>query len=107
MNQEVSDLFADLGATRVDVDLLTQDFYFGGPGDLIEGLTVTPFGERYVGVPDDIAGKSNGSMAVYDFGPLPGNTEELGIMLITNSDRGSGKRGGAVQESEAMLFMAK
>jgi len=98
---------ADLGATRVNAALLTQDFYFGGPGDLIEGLTVTPFGERYVAVPDDIAGKSGGSMAVYDFGQLPGNSEELGIMLITNSDRGSGNRGGAVQESEAMLFMAK
>jgi minor extracellular serine protease Vpr len=98
---------ADLGATPVDVTLVTQDFYFGGPGDLIAGLTVTPFGERYVAVPDDIAGKSGGSMAVYDFGALEGNTEELGIMLITNSDRGSGNRGGAVQENEAMLFMAK
>jgi minor extracellular serine protease Vpr len=98
---------ADLGTTPVDVTLVTQDFYFGGPGDLIAGLTVTPFGERYVAVPDDIAGKSGGSMAVYDFGALEGNTEELGIMLITNSDRGSGNRGGAVQENEAMLFMAK
>jgi hypothetical protein len=98
---------ADLGATPVNVTLVTQDFYFGGPGDLITGLTVTPYGERYLAVPDDIAGKSGGSMTVYDFGQLPGNTEELGIMLITDSDRGSGNRGGAVQESEAMLFMAK
>ena len=58
-------------------------------------------------VPDDYPGNSNGSMEVYDFGALEGNTEELGIMLITNSDRGSGNRGGAVQQSEAMLFMAK
>ena len=98
---------ADLGTTPVNVTLVTQDFYFGGPGDLITGLTVTPFGERYVGVPDDIAGKSGGSMTVYDFGQLPGNTEELGIMLITDSDRGAGNRGGAVQDGEAMLFMAR
>ena len=31
---------ADLLATNVDMDVIAQDFYFGGPGDLVEGLTV-------------------------------------------------------------------
>ena len=46
-------------------------------------------------------------MTVYDFGLFPGNTPELGVMLVTNGDRGSGHRGGATQETEALLFMAQ
>ena len=97
---------ADLLATNVNVDVLAQDFYFGGPGDLIEGLTVTPLGERFYGVPSDVAGKSNDSagLAVYDFGLFPGNSPELGLMLITNGDRGTGNRGGATKDTEALLF---
>jgi len=45
-------------------------------------------------------------MAVYDFGPLPGNSPELGVMLVTNGDRGAGARGGATQHTEAILFHA-
>jgi hypothetical protein len=46
-------------------------------------------------------------MTVLDFGPWPGNSPELGIMMITNGDRGTGARGGATQATEAMLFMKK
>lgn len=35
-----------------------------------------------------------------------GNIPELGLMLITNGDCGSGNRGGATQETEALLFFA-
>ena len=38
---------ADLLSTQVNMNVFAQDFYFGGPGDLIEGLTVTPLGERF------------------------------------------------------------
>ena len=55
---------------------------------------------------DDIAGKSEGTMTVIDYGPFPGNTQELGMMLLTNGDRGTGARGGATQDTEAILFMA-
>ena len=37
------------------------------------------------------------TMTVIDFGPFPGNTPELGVMLVTNGDRGAGARGGATQ----------
>ena len=99
---------ADLLTTQVDVDVVAQDFYFGGPGDSVTDLTVTPLGERFYGVPTDVAGNSNSpaAMAVYDFGSFPGNTEELGLMLFTNGDRGAGNRGGATQETEALLFLA-
>lgn len=97
----------DMLATNVDVDVVTQDFYFGGPGDLVEDLTITPLGERYFGIPADVAGKSTGTMTVVDFGAFPGNTDELGVLLVTNGDRGAGARGGATLATEAMLFMAK
>jgi len=98
---------ADFLTTQVDMDVVAQDFYFGGPGDEVTGLTITPLGERYFGVPEDLPGKTNGSMQVIDFGPLPGNSEELGLMLFTNGDRGGGNRGGATQGSEALLILAK
>jgi hypothetical protein len=96
----------DMLATNVDMDVVAQDFYYGGPGDLVGGLTVTPLGERYFAVPNDLPGITYdpAGLAVYDFGQFPGNSPELGLMLITNGDRGSGNRGGATEDSEALLF---
>jgi subtilisin family serine protease len=95
----------DMLATSVDMEVVAEDFYYGGPGDLVDGLTVTPLGEQYVGIPSgDIPGKSVGSMTVTDYGPFPGNTPELGVLLITNGDRGAGARGGATQDTEARLL---
>jgi len=98
----------DMLATSVDMEVFSQDFYFGGPGSLIEGLTVTPLGEQFFGVPSDVPGNTDdpAGLAVYDFGSFPGNTPEQGLMLITNGDRGSGARGGATQDTEALLFRA-
>jgi minor extracellular serine protease Vpr len=98
----------DLLATNVDMDVFAQDFYFGGPGDLVEGLTVTPLGERFYGVPNDVAGntRDGNGLSVYDFGAFPGNSPELGLMLITNGDRGAVSRGGATKDTEALLFLA-
>jgi subtilisin family serine protease len=97
----------DMLTTNVDMDVVAQDFYYGGLGDLVEGLTVTPLGERFYGVPSDVPGKTGdpAGLAVYDFGLFPGNSPELGLMLITNGDRGAGARGGATQATEALLFM--
>jgi len=97
----------DMLTTNVDMDVVAQDFYYGGLGDLVEGLTVTPLGERFYGVPSDVPGKTGdpAGLAVYDFGLFPGNSPELGLMLFTNGDRGTGARGGATQATEALLFM--
>lgn len=99
---------ANLLATNVNMDVVAQDFYYGGPGDEVTGLTVTPLGERFYGVPNDVAGNTYDAagLSVYDFGAFPGNTPELGLMLVANGDRGAGNRGGATQDSEALLFMA-
>ena len=98
----------DMLSTNVDMWVYAQDWYYGGPGDLIEGLTVTPLGEQYYAVPTDVPGNTYdpAGLAVFDFGPFPGNSPELGVMLVTNGDRGTGARGGATQASEALLFMA-
>ncbi len=97
----------DLLATNVNMRVVTQDWYYGGPGDEVTGLTVTPLGEQYFGNPNDVPGNTYDSagLAVYDFGLFPGNSAELGLMLVTNGDRGPGARGGATQDSEALLFM--
>ena len=97
---------ANLLATQVNMAVLAQDFYFGGPSDLVEGLTVTPLGERFYGEPVDVAGNTNNAagLSVYDFGAFPGNSPELGLMLITNGDRSTGNRGGATEKTEALLF---
>ena len=96
----------DMLATNVDMDVVAQDFYYGGPGDVIEGLTVTPLGEQFLGLANDVPGNASDSagLQVFDFGPFPGNSPELGILLFTNGDRGAGARGGATQETEALLF---
>jgi len=100
---------ANLLVTKVDMAVVAQDFYYGGPGSRIEGITVTPLGERFYGVPSDVAGNSYDptGLAVYDFPASPGNSPEQGLMLITNGDRGSGNRGGATQDTEALLFRTK
>jgi hypothetical protein len=98
----------DLLATQVNMDVVAQDFYYDGPGDLVEGLTVTPLGERFYGEANDVPGNSYdpAGLAVYDFGEFPGNSPELGLLLFSNGDRGAGNRGGATQGSEALLFLA-
>jgi hypothetical protein len=100
---------ADILTTHVDMDVVAQDWYYGGPGDLVEGLTVTPLGEQHYGVPADVLGNTYDpiGLAVYDYGSWPGNTPELGLMLVTNGDRGSGARGGATQDTEALLFTVR
>jgi minor extracellular serine protease Vpr len=99
---------ANMLTTQVNIDVIAQDFYFGGPGDIVTGLTVTPLGERFYGIPNDMPGKTANSsgLSVYDFGPFPGNSPELGLLLFTNGDRGAGNRGGATQSTEALLFFA-
>ncbi len=98
----------DLLTTQVNMAVVAQDFYYGGPGDIVTGLTVTPLGERFFGAPSDVAGNSSNpaGLEVYDFGAFPGNSPERGLMLITNGDRGAGNRGGATQPTEALLFLS-
>lgn len=90
----------------VGISVYADDFYFGGPGDAIEGLTIVPFGERYFAAPDaDLPGGATGNVSVYDFGQIPGTTPELGVMIQTDGDRctSAGNCGGATRATEALL----
>ena len=55
------------------MDVIAQDFYFGGPGDTVEDLAVTPLGEQYYGVPSDVPGQTYdpAGLEVYDCGRGP------------------------------------
>ncbi len=55
----------------------------------------------------DIAGGDSGTLNVFDFGTFPGNTEELGVLLFTNGDRGAGNRGGSTEDTEALYFLTE
>ena len=96
----------DLLATQVDGRVTTQDFYFGGPLDTSDVFTLTPLGEQYLGSANDIPGNTTdpAGLAVFDFGPLPGNSQELGLLLYANGDRGPGARGGATDASDATVL---
>jgi subtilisin family serine protease len=96
---------ADILTTTVDAKAYAFDIYFGGPGDETDPFTITPLGERFFGSPEDIGPDSSGTLAVYDFGAFPGNTDELGVLLVTNGDRGAGNRGAATEATEALTFL--
>jgi hypothetical protein len=88
----------------VDVDALALDFYFGGAEDEVDPFTISPLGERFLGLPQDVPGNGTGSMEILDFG-AEGTDANLGLLLFTNGDRGAGNRGGATDETEALYFM--
>jgi hypothetical protein len=70
--------------------------------------TFAPLGERFfTGDLTDLAPGQSGQMTVTDFGTEGTNPGELGLLLITNGDRGEGARGGATLETEAILFEQK
>lgn len=99
---------ADMLSTNVDVAFAAEDVYFGGPGDRIDGLTITPRGERFFAFPGDINGNESGRFTIFDNLTFSGNTEDIGLLLFTNSDRGAGNnRGGATQETEALILNLK
>jgi hypothetical protein len=96
---------ADLLATQVDMDVVAQDFYFGGPGDVSRASPSRRSASGSYGVPDgDIPGGGTGSIDIFDFGPFPGNSPELGVMVFTNGDRGAGNRGGATDDTDTVII---
>ena len=103
--EQVGMTSADLLATNVTAKAYAFDIYFGGPDDETDEFVITPLGERFLGVTGDIGGGDSGTLEVYDFGAFPGNTDELGVLMITNGDRGTGAHGGATEDTEALYFL--
>lgn len=100
---------ADVEARRlVGISVFADDFYFGGPGDAIEGLKIVPFGECYFAAPSgDLPAGASGNVTVHDFGAVPGASKERGVMLQTDGDRctSASNCGGATSSTE-VLFVA-
>jgi hypothetical protein len=94
--------------TNVGLDVYAADIYYGGPGDLISDLVITPYGEAFYGYHSggtDVAPLSTGELDVDYYGTYPGNTDDLGILLFSNGDRGSGWHGGATAATETILLV--
>lgn len=95
----------DTLSTNVDITVEAYSvFYSVSPDDSIDRITITPGGERYVASVEDLGPNESGSVTVQDRGPTEGNSNELGVMLIANGDRGPGIRGGATEETELTLL---
>lgn len=91
-------------ATNVDITVRTQDFYYGGPGDAVSNLTITPYGERFTTDISDIAAGDSGVMEVTDWSLWPGNSPEYGLLMFSNSSRGTDLSGSATEATEALIF---
>ena len=73
------------------------------PDDHPARRTVLRLRAGYAAVPD-VAGLLADTMYVDWYGTWPGNTPQLGLMLLTNGDRGAGCRGGATEATETILL---
>ena len=91
--------FANINAEAYVADVSFGSSFNSAP------TTFAPLGERFF-TPDltDLAPGQSGQMSVIDFGTVGTNPGELGLLLITNGDRGEGARGGATEATEAILF---
>ena len=94
----------DMLNTFVDVTFQAYDWYYGnGVTDEISDIRITPLGERYFGLFEDVPGKEKTFTYVVDFGK--GFNDDLGLLLFTNGDRGAGMRGGATADTEAIIVL--
>lgn len=79
----------------------------GGAGWFLLGRSgATSSGHRPSGQRRRAPVGASGQIAVFDSGPFPGNTPELGVMLVTNGDRGSGNRGGSTDATDTIILKA-
>ena len=97
----------DMLSTNVDMDVYAQDWYYGGPGDWVTDLTVTPLGEQYFGSAQRCPGQHlrPNRLVCLRLRSLPG--QYTGIRVYCWSPMATavaGARGGATQDTEALLF---
>lgn len=98
--------------TPITADLYAIDTYFTGRvTDQILGIEFAPLGERFFPVigedgfgSGDVPPGGSATVNVLDFGAVGTNPSELGVLLFADSARGGGTRGGAPQESEALVL---
>jgi hypothetical protein len=91
---------------EINATVSALDAYFGGPGDLISGVTFAPFEEEFLStsLPDVPAGETD-VMAVSGVTEVAADQQNRGLLLFTNSDRGPASRGGATPDTEALVLI--
>ncbi|HRX90842.1 MAG TPA: hypothetical protein P5528_15485, partial [Steroidobacteraceae bacterium] len=97
---------ADAGTRLVTAEFYASSWYFGGNADFLGPFTITPGGEQNITTldADTIDYLQSATATVQEFAPIPGTSEELGVMLVTNSDFGADNRGGATRATETVLI---
>jgi hypothetical protein len=87
----------------MDVQALAVDIYFtAAVTDYLDLLTISPLGERYLGLINDIPPFGKETLTVLDFGS--GNPTETGVLLFTDAARAGDVRGGAPRGKEAVAI---
>jgi hypothetical protein len=94
--------FGDLLSRRIRVNVVADDFYFGGNGGTAGPFDITPLGEKYVVLGTDTPANSAGSLEVLRFEGGATNDDQ-GVLLFTNAPR-SGNNGGATERTEALVI---
>lgn len=97
---------SDLGRTAINASVVASDFYFGGPGDTVGDMTLVPGGEPYQVSVTDVEPRARGDLQITRNPEAASSTTALGVLLLTNGDRGPASRGGTVAGSEALIFTA-
>jgi hypothetical protein len=93
---------------RIDMVAYAIDFYFTGDiTDMVEDLTISPLGERYLGNSLDIPSGGSETLTVIDFGETDTNPTETGLLLLTDASRSGGIKGGALPRREAIAIRAR
>ena len=77
-----------------DVTAQATDFFFGGDGDMLSGITISALGEQYLGVFDnggvgftEIPPQGTDRLEILDFGFITNNTE-TGLLLMYRQGAG-------------------
>jgi hypothetical protein len=94
---------------QMDMSVGAFDNYFtGNLTDTIEGITVAPLGERYLGIFDgdgnvsgNVSANSSRIVKVVDFGAADTNPSETGILLVNNAFRSPNYHGGSPAVNDA------
>ena len=91
---------------QIAATVYAVDSYFGGPGDEVTGLSFAPFEERYFSTAlPDVAAEERAAMSLVGFDTVADNSQDLGLLLFTNGDRGQSSRGGATAGTEALVLI--
>ena len=91
---------------QIDLVVAALDGYFGGPGDLIPGLTFFPSKVGFLAPPaKDIPAGGTNVVKVNQLVNIGETANETGLLIFTNGDRGPFSRGAATADTEALVFM--